>query len=215
MRLSRIRFFQDTLLSWYKCHRRSFSWRKTTASNYVKVLAEILLQQTRAQAVSQILADFASKFPTWETIADSHDLELFQSVARLGLGSQRVKRLKQVACAYIGFGFRFPSSLPKLTAVNGIGPYLANGILLFYHRKAVPLLDGNMARIISRFERMPTPKDVRCNSQLISTSKELVHTNHAIALNWAIMDFAATVCKHTPRCHACPLSLKCRYVASR
>ena len=107
---------------------------------------------------------------------------------------------------------RFPRRRDEIEQLPGVGQYIANSILLFSQRKAEPLLDVNMARVLERLIGPRHLVDIRYDPHLQSVSRAIVRGNRAIELNWAILDLAALVCtRHTPQCDSCPVRSHCMF----
>ena len=105
----------------------------------------------------------------------------------------------------------FTKSRRKIEALPGVGQYIANAILMFCHGEPQPLLDTNMARVLERYFGPRKLADIRYDPYLQDLSRKVVNGNNPHIINWAILDFAALVCKiRSPLCESCPLARKCR-----
>jgi A/G-specific adenine glycosylase len=212
VRGERVRLFQSRLLAWFGRSARSFPWRRRRATHYQKVLAEVLLQRTRADVVSHFLPPFLKCFPSWTTLARATEKEVATFLRPLGLWRRRSKALKRLARELAFRKGRFPKDRRDIESLPGVGQYIGNAVLLFCHRQPEPLLDVNMARVLERYFGPRTLADIRYDPYLQSLAHQVVRRADAASVNWAILDLAALVCtKLKPRCAHCPLIRGCLY----
>lgn len=204
------------LLCWYADHGRDFPWRKDEATLYQLVLAELLLQRTRAETVAAFFAQFTTRFPSWESITVSTVDEIGGYLKPIGLWRRRAVSLRALALEMVTRGGEFPRSRAEVEKLPAVGQYIANAILLFSSGRAEPLLDVNMARVLERVFGPRKLVDIRDDPHLQSISRAIVRGKHAARLNWAILDLAAKVCTtRNPRCGECPLKRVCQYAAEQ
>lgn len=202
------------LLRWYEEHGREFPWREGGTSLYHLVLAELLLQRTRAETVAAFFAAFTGRFPTWASLAESTVEEIGEFLKPIGLWRRRAGSLLALAREMIARDGQFPRRRQEIEGLPGVGQYIANAILLFACGRPEPLLDVNMARVLERICGPRKLVDIRDDPHLQSLSRTVVRGKHATKLNWAILDLAALVCTiRNPRCNQCPLGQHCRYAA--
>ncbi len=212
VRSARVHRFQSRLLAWFECSARSFPWRRRRATLYQKVLAEVLLQRTRAEVVSNFLPPFLKCFPSWTSLARATEKDLATLLRPLGLWRRRARALKKLAGELALRKGRFPRDRCAIESLPGVGQYIANAVLLFSHGQAEPLLDANMARVLERYFGPRTLADIRYDPYLQSLAHQVLQGTNATSLNWAILDLAALVCtKPKPRCADCPLVRGCLY----
>jgi A/G-specific adenine glycosylase len=208
-----LRFFQSRLLAWYRKAARDFPWRKRRATLYQKIVAEILLQRTRADTVSRFLPGFLNRFPSWAALACAPKKRLDTLLRPLGLWQRRSRVLKSLAVELGLRKGRFPKNRRDIESLPGVGQYIANAVLLFCHGQHEPLLDVNMARVLERYFGPRTLADIRYDPYLQRLARKVLQGRYdAISLNWAILDLAALVCtKVKPCCSRCPLVSHCLY----
>lgn len=200
------------LVSWATVNGRAFPWRSQNAGTYEKIVVEVLLQRTTAAAVAGFYERFFSTYPTWETLAAvrPEDLEVF--LKPLGLWRRRALSLLGLAQYAAAAGGKFPRDSVDHVEIPAVGQYVSNAVMLFQHGRSSPLLDVNMARVIERFVRPRRLVDIRHDPWLQSAAKWFVKTEDAATANWAILDFAALVCKaRQPLCATCPVRVRCSY----
>ena len=107
---------------------------------------------------------------------------------------------------------RFSTRRDELESLPGVGQYIASAILTFCHNKPEPLLDVNMARVIERFFGPRELADIRYDPYLQAITGNIIQQENGKALNWAILDFSALVCKRQkPLCEKCPIVESCNY----
>ena len=207
-----IRHFRMGLLEWYQQHGRRFPWRRRSASNYNKIVAEVLLQRTRAETVARFFPTFVSRYPSWRELAMANENELFAVIHPVGLWRKRSISLMSLAREMVKRNGRFPKDRENLESLPGVGQYIANSIMLLCHNRTQPLLDINMARVMERYFGPRTLSDIRYDPYLQRLARVVVDCPEAIELNWAILDFAAGVCMaRRPRCTQCNLASECRF----
>lgn len=204
------------LLRWFESSGRSFPWREQKASLYQLILAELLLQRTRAETVASFFDQFITRFPTWQSIASSTVEEIGELLKPVGLWRRRAKSLLALAKEMVARGGEFPRKRAEVEGLPGVGQYIANSILLFSAGKEEPLLDVNMARVLERLFGPRKLVDIRDDPHLQSISRAIVRGKRAASVNWAILDLAASVCTiRNPQCNACPLQRMCQFAAKK
>lgn len=211
---SRITRLRRRLLQWYASEGRDFPWRFDRASTYERICVEVLLQRTRAETVAAIYPSFFRRFPSWSALAEANIEELEDAFRPIGLWRRRaasVKALAHYAAEHDGI---FPVGEGELARVPAVGQYVANAILLFQHREAMPLVDVNMARLLERYLRPRRLADIRHDPWLQEACHWLVDCDDPVQMNWAALDYAAKVCKaRQPACGTCGLQGRCNWQA--
>lgn len=200
----------SALTRWSTASGRCPPWRQT-ADPYKLGVAEILLQKTKGPDVEPIWARVLQAYPSAERLSQARDPELWAIVSPLGLGGQRVQRLKGMAEALAaGTDQRVP----------GLGPYGSAIVALAEGRDPeAPPVDGNIARVICRyfgmeFERGEPRKKQEVKqavSALLATQR---HPDGQLRIVYSLVDLGATVCTPAkPDCPACPLSRSCDFAS--
>lgn len=207
-KLTRLR---SDLLDWAKENGRTYPWRLPGSSTYERIVVEVLLQRTTASAVASFYPAFVHRFPSWETLAAASADELETFLKPLGLWRRRAASLLGLARYAAGVSGEFPRGAASHAEIPGVGQYVSNAISMFQHGANAPLLDVNMARVIERFVRPRRLVDIRYDPWLQAAAHWLVRGKHPERVNWAVLDFAAIVCKaRHPLCASCPVSSRCR-----
>lgn len=208
----KIRFLQNRLLKWYPISGRHFPWRNKSINNYQKVIAEVLLQRTKAETVSKFYIQFIIDFPNWRSLADADVKVIEEYLKPIGLYRQRSVRLQNLAKEMVKRNGRLPRDREDLESIPFMGQYIANAVELVVFNEPSPLVDVNMARVIERFFGPRKMADIRYDPYLQELAYKIVNHAEARYINWAILDFAALICMaRVPRCTICPLRADCSY----
>ncbi|MCU0917133.1 MAG: A/G-specific adenine glycosylase [Planctomycetes bacterium] len=209
-RQERHAFIQNTLRDWFAANARDLPWRRTN-DPYAVWISEIMLQQTRVEAVAPYYERFLARFPTVASLARAR----LDTVLKLweGLGYYaRARSLQRAAQEIVSrWGGRLPSSREELLTLPGIGRYTAGAIASIAFDRREPLVDGNVARVLCRIFRLHgSPKDTAIRERLWSIAQELVPAQRPGQFNQALMELGAEVClPRGPRCHVCPVERVC------
>lgn len=207
LRITRMR---TVLLGWFTAHGRDLPWRSTDASTFEKICVEVLLQRTRAEAIARFYGPFFTRFPSWTALASTNREELEEYLKPIGLWKRRAESIQGLARYAEANDGVFPGDAREHADIPAVGQYISNAILLFQHEKARPLLDVNMARVLERFIRPRVLADIRYDPWLQEAAAWLVKCDRPEIVNWAVLDFAAAVCKaRSPGCDGCPLKRSC------
>ena len=212
----KIVFLQNKLLKWFENNGRNFSWRRSKLTSYQLIIAEVLLQRTKAETVQNVYDNFITKYPNWASINETKSRTLEKSLMPLGLYKQRTARLKKLAYEMVLRNSKLPKTKNEIEKLPFAGQYITNAILLFVKKKPAPLLDVNMARVLERFFGPRKLADIRYDPYLQDLAWTVVNHKESKKINWAILDFAAIVCKvNNPICESCFLKTDCKYFNSR
>lgn len=209
---SKIRFLQKHLLEWYQVSGRHFPWRNKSISNYQKVIAEVLLQRTKAETVAKFYTQFIVDFPNWKSLANADIKSIETYLIPVGLYRQRSVRLHNLAVEMVKRNGILPRNRAELESIPFMGQYIANAVELVIFNEPSPLVDVNMARVIERFFGPRKMADIRYDPYLQNLAYSIVNVPQTKYLNWAILDFAALICTaKKPKCLACPIQKKCNF----
>ncbi len=198
------------LLPWYQAHQRQLPWRQSREPYHIW-LSEIMLQQTRVEAVKGYYQRFLQAFPTVEALAQAEDEPLHKLWEGLGYYS-RVRNLKKAAIEIMErYGGSFPKDHAQVLALPGIGEYTAGAICSIAFDQPKAAVDGNVLRVISRLTEDPTPIDSPAYRRQVRDALEAVYPKEAGAFTQALMELGATVCgpNWKPRCEQCPCNAFC------
>jgi len=200
------------LLTWYDANRRILPWRELPTPYRVWV-SEIMLQQTRVEAVKPYFERFMRALPDIPALAVAEEETLLKLWEGLGYYN-RVRNLQRAAIQIMeDYGGQMPDSYEALLGLTGIGTYTAGAIASIAFGKAYPAVDGNVLRVLSR---------VRMDSRLITDAKvkdvierelsAVMPENRPGDFNQAMMEIGACVClpNGAPLCEKCPLKDICK-----
>ena len=200
----------NALLPWYQENKRDLPWRKDREPYHVW-LSEIMLQQTRVEAVKGYYCRFLETLPDVESLSNCDDELLHKLWEGLGYYS-RVRNLKKAAGVIMdAHGGVFPDTYEKVKALPGIGDYTAGAICSICFDQPTPAVDGNVLRVISRLTEDSTPIDLPAQKKAVSAALAEVYPEEAGAFTQALMELGATLCgpNWKPRCEECPCRTFC------
>lgn len=204
--------FRKRLLNWFEEHGRKFPWRRASTTKYQSIIAEVLLQRTRAETISYFFLDFVREFPSWKKLDSASITQLQRYLQPIGLWRRRATSIQALAQEMVQRNGRFPRSREEIESLPGIGQYIANAVLLLCHGEPQPLLDVNMARVLERVFGPRKLADIRYDPYLQQLAMRVVQCKKPAKLNWAILDLASAIClPRKPRCSTCPLLTMCQW----
>ncbi len=202
------------LTSWYRRHARDLPWRRTRDPYRIWV-SEIMLQQTRVEAVIPYYERFLERFPTIAALAEAAEAEVLERWA--GLGYYRRARQLQAAARRIvdEHAGRLPARYDAIRDLPGIGDYTAAAVASIAFELPFAALDGNVMRVVARFRadrrdiaQASTRKALQVEAQ---RWLETLGSGDAGDFNQAVMELGATICTpRSPKCLVCPLARNCR-----
>ena len=208
----RVRSFRARVLTWFTLSGRRFPWRLRRATRYERVVAEVLLQRTRAESVARFFRRFIREYPSWAALAAARPRQLGEFLRPIGLWERRSRALRGLAKDLLRQRGRFPRDRETLEGMPAVGQYVANSVYLFCHGRAEPLLDATMARVLERYFGPRKLVDIRYDPYLQEVARSVVAGNEAINVNWALLDLGAMVCRQRdPLCDICPVARGCRW----
>ena len=202
------------LLDWYYQSARDLPWRADKDAYKIWV-SEIMLQQTRVEAVKNYYTRWMERFPTPAVLAEASEQEVLTYWQGLGYYSRARNLLAGVREVCADYGGRVPDDQVAIQRLPGVGEYTAGAIASIAYDLPAPAIDGNVLRIFSRLfclegdiSKLATKREV----------KRLVHKHMSVQypgdFNQALMDLGAMVCiPRRPRCEICPLTNQCEAYA--
>ena len=193
------------LLPWYDAGHRELPWRQDRKPYHIW-LSEIMLQQTRVEAVKGYYTRFLEKLPTIEALSRCDDDVLHKLWEGLGYYS-RVRNLKKAAIRIMeDHGGEFPRTFRDVLALPGIGDYTAGAICAIAFGQPTPAVDGNVLRVIARITEDETPIDLPAYKKAVRDRLAAVYSERAGDFTQALMELGATICgpNWKPRCEECP-----------
>lgn len=203
--------FGARLIDWHARHgRHDLPWQRPVTP-YRAWISEIMLQQTQVQTVIPYFERFIARFPDVQSLAAAPQDEVLRLWSGLGYYA-RARNLHRAAQVIRDLhDGEVPEDLDALMALPGIGRSSAGSILALSRNRRLPILDGNVKRVLCRHEAIhgwPGRREVE--TQLWARATALVPETNPAAYTQAIMDLGATVCvRGRPRCGECPVSDTC------
>ena len=200
----------EVLLPWYERNKRDLPWREDREPYHIW-LSEIMLQQTRVEAVKAYYRRFLNALPTIAGLAVCDDEVLHKLWEGLGYYS-RVRNLKKAAQVIMAeHGGCFPTNFAAVRALPGIGDYTAGAVCSIAFNQPTPAVDGNVLRVISRLTEDDTPIDLPACKEMVRKELAEIYPEAAGEFTQALMELGATLCgpNWTPRCGECPCRAFC------
>ncbi|MCB1060398.1 MAG: A/G-specific adenine glycosylase [Calditrichaeota bacterium] len=203
-----------SLIDWFEANKRDMPWRKTR-DPYKIWISEILLQQTQVATVEPYYNHFVKTFPTVQTLAKAPLDRVLKAWEGCGYYA-RARNLHKAAKQIVAMGGKLPRTAKELRDLSGIGPYTSAAIASIAFGEAVPVLDGNVERVIARVtgeEGIISEREVHSRLRSHAEQWMQIAVNAELSpgdLNESLMELGATVCK--PRealCAQCPLKRVC------
>jgi len=207
----KIEKINEPLLAWFETGHRILPWREEPTPYRVWV-SEIMLQQTRVEAVKPYYEQFLKELPTIQELAECTEERLLKLWEGLGYYN-RVRNMQTAAKTVMEvYHGEFPADYEELLKLKGIGHYTAGAIASIAFGIPVPAVDGNVLRVLTRITMDDT--DIMRQSfktQMENVLKEAMPKDAASAYNQALMELGATVCvpNGAPICAQCPLKELC------
>ncbi len=202
--------FSNSLLLWYLQNKRDLPWRNTV-NPYPIWLSEIMLQQTRvAQGLPYFLA-FIEAFPSVFDLAKADEEQVLKLWQGLGYYSRARNMHKTAQIIAFELNGNFPNNYTDLLKLKGIGEYTAAAIASFAFDEVVPVVDGNVFRVLSRYFDVDTDiASSGAKKEFSALAKELIPSDNPALFNQAIMEFGALQCvPKNPNCEICIFNGSC------
>lgn len=200
------------LMEWYQKEKRDLPWREEPQA-YSIWISEIMLQQTRVEAVKGYYRRFLHAFPTIEDLANAKEEELLKAWEGLGYYN-RVRNMQKAAQKVLAeYGGNLPASYEKLLSLPGIGSYTAGAVASIAYNIQVPAVDGNVLRVIMRIlENGADITKASVKKQVEQMLLQSMDKEQPGVYNQALMELGAIVCvpNQAPKCGQCPVSHLCK-----
>jgi A/G-specific adenine glycosylase len=196
------------LLAWYRRNRRDLPWRRTF-DPYRIWLSEVMLQQTTVKTATPYYEAFLARFPTIETLAAAAEEDVLALWSGLGY-YHRARNLRRAAKHVVErHRGRFPKTLEATLAIPGVGLYTASALLSIAHGTPLPVVDGNVRRVLARLFALRGPEWTK-DAAFYNLADEVLDRTSPGDWNQAVMELGALVCvPRKPACPACPLRRGC------
>ena len=192
---------------WFLKNKKNYPWRENKTPYRVWV-AEVMLQQTRAEVVLEYFQRWMGAFATVEKLANASQQEVIKLWEGLGYYS-RARNLHAAAKEIVEkYGGQLPFEVDKLLKIKGIGPYTAGAISAFAFQKRCAFVDGNIARVVARYYGYEecVVKNIKSVTELVEKS---LPQENADSFMEGLIELGQQVCKKKPNCIECPLKKTC------
>jgi A/G-specific adenine glycosylase len=178
---------------------------------YAILVSEFMLQQTQVATVIPYYNEWLRRFPDFARLAAASESDVLHAWQGLGYYA-RARNLRAAAITILEkHGRKFPRSVNSIAQLPGIGRYTGNAVATFGFDQSVPIVEANIARVLSRLFDVQTPTDTSAGrEQLWSHATQLVPMRRAGEYNAALMELGALVCGSRPKCGICPVKRFCR-----
>ena len=205
--------FREVLVSWFSVNGQDYPWRRTRQP-YAILISEVMLQQTQIATVlgRGYYTRFLESFPDWEALAVATDERLLKAWEGLGY-YRRVRLLRETARAVVAeHRGEFPQAIESLMALPGVGRYTAGALRAFAFDLPAVVVDGNVARVLSRLmDFSAAVDDTAGQKQLWQWAEVLADPARARIYNSALMELGQKICRPgVPDCLSCPVAGFCK-----
>lgn len=177
------------------------------------MIAEFMLQRTKADQVLPVYEKFLEKYPDIISLSKAKLSTVSKFTKNLGIhwrAKNFIAASKFILKKYNG---RFPNTRNELLEIPGVGEYVAGAIQAVCYNNTEFVIDSNIARFINRFYGLNMTAEIRRKKIIIEYARKLFKVENQRKFLFAILDFTALICKPiNPLCHNCPLRNKCRYI---
>ena len=213
--------FARRLLAWYDGAQRRLPWRVddrggAAPNPYHVLVSEAMLQQTQVATVVPYFTRFIERFPTLADLAAAEEQDVLRLWQGLGYYS-RARNLRAAARAVAtNYGGELPRERDELLKLPGVGRYTAGAVASIAFDRRAPILDGNVARVLCRIDKIETDPRERLTQELLWRRAEKILPRRRVgAFNTAMMELGATVCiPRSPQCLICPVREHCEAYAA-
>ncbi len=202
--------FWSVLLSWYKSNQRYYPWRDTDNVFHI-LIAEMFLQQTRADQALGVYRDVINIYPTPEMMSKACEVELLEMIKPIGLAYRAARLIQSSNLICKKYDSIVPKSRTELLELPGIGDYIADAVLCYgYGIRTIPI-DTNVCRLFMRYFGLEAQSErVRLDMKLKASIREKYIFKCTREPNLAVLDYADAICKaRNPECSSCELAHYC------
>ena len=202
--------FADRLLAWYVLNQRSLPWRGHR-DPYAVWVSEIMLQQTRVDAVIPYFLRWMRRFPSIPSLARSSERDVLRHWEGLGYYARARNFRRAAKIVMREYGGVLPADIELLRGLPGIGRYTAGAIASIAFGLDEPALDANIRRVLARLFDVSVPARSPAGERILwELARKHLSKGHAADYNQAMMDLGATICLPAkPRCPECPVRMLC------
>ena len=202
---------KDALVNWYRVNKRDLPWREHKDPYRIWV-SEIMLQQTRVEAVKPYYERFLKELPTVKALAEASEDKILKLWEGLGYYNRVRNMQKGAQQIMIDFAGEFPHTYEEILTLKGIGNYTAGAISSFAYGLPKPAVDGNVLRVITRI--LADASDITKQStktRIEQALQQVIPVDAASDFNQGLIELGAIVCvpNGEPKCEVCPVKTWC------
>jgi A/G-specific adenine glycosylase len=208
-RVLSVRKIRKLLMRWGRENYAEFPWRSTTSSFHA-LLAEVMLQRTRAEQVAPIFSRFAALYPSPREALVEDPCRIRALLGSLGLKWRAEKIIELVRVLNERDG-TVPSSLKELMSLPGVGRYAASSYLSLHANVKASIVDSNAVRLWGRVFCLRTDAETRRKQWFLSFVDRITPRNDFRVFNYAVLDLTRKVCRPKPLHDLCPIASLCGY----
>jgi A/G-specific adenine glycosylase len=201
-----IRRIRSKIAKWGNRNYKHYPWRNPKEP-WHGLVAEILLQRTKADTVTQVYETFTSHFTTPDDLGKASVKEIARIIYPLGL-KWRAPLLKELGSNLASNDGEIPTDLELLNRLPGVGPYVSAAWLGFHGGKRSTIIDANIVRLICRITGNPYDGETRRKKWLIELAESLTPKRKWKEYNYSVLDFSMAVCTKKPKCNICPIGIE-------
>lgn len=207
---TKVKFIQTRLIRWGQHNFSPFPWRNDQ-SDFHSLIAEVLLQRTRAEQVVPVFTKFRKEFPDVSALASSSQDKVKKVIQSLGL-HWRAKHLVSLAVFLQNLkNGQIPTQFEELVKIPSVGPYAASAYLSLRKNIFSPVADSNAVRFYGRVFGFDTGPETRRKKWFLHLAEKLTPNKKFREYNYALLDLTRLICKPKPHCEICTLNNKCTY----
>lgn len=201
--------YAKQLLDWFDLNKRQMPWRNTN-DPYKIWVSEIMLQQTKVDTVIPYYEKFIQRFPTIASLAQAHQDEVYRYWQGLGYYRRAQNLHKGAQLVNTVYDGVFPQHAEEIIKIPGIGPYTMGAIMSIAFHQAMPAVDGNVMRVLSRQFLIQEDIAVAKNRKIFEEKLMKLMPDDPNRFTQAMMELGALVCTpKAPKCTQCPMQQYC------
>jgi len=200
-------YLSTRIVLWGRSHFADYPWRKTT-NRFHALVAEILLQRTRAEQVVPVYNRFVARFPHPASLAEADVAQVEAVIAPLGL-RWRADLLPQLGRRLSEAHEEMPLDTQSLCGLPGVGPYSAAAFLSLHAGIRAPIVDSNVVRLYGRYFGFSTGPGTRRNKAFLRLAERVTPDRNYRDFNYGLIDLTRAICRPKPQHDMCPLATRC------
>jgi A/G-specific adenine glycosylase len=197
----------EVLVAWGKANFRDYPWRKTS-NRFHALIAEIMLQRTKADQVLPVYEAFTRKYSSPKDVCLDSPEKVTEILKPLGL-SWRARKILDLSVQ--ASNREISDSYKELIDLSCVGQYAASAFLSLHSNQRFPLIDANTVRVWGRVFGFQTNAETRRKKWFKELVETLTPQKSFKEFNYSILDFSSLICKPKPLCYKCPINRQCRY----